>query len=279
MPGILYVVSTPIGNLEDITLRALRVLREVDLIAAEDTRVTRKLLSHYDIHTLLTSYHQHTRGEKADSLVRKIVEGQSVALVSDAGTPGISDPGSDLISQAMAEGVQVVPIPGPVAAITALVISGLSISRFAFEGFPPRGKSDRREFFSALVPETRTTILYEAPGRVAETLSDLFNAVGDRPVALARELTKKFEEVYRGTLSSAMTHISEKKPRGEYVIVVGGATTAPQEDRAVDRDSVRDSLRAALDSGLSSRDAVRQVATTLRLPKRFVYSILLGMNP
>jgi 16S rRNA (cytidine1402-2'-O)-methyltransferase len=279
MPGTLYVVSTPIGNLEDITLRALRILREADLIAAEDTRVTRKLLSHYDIHTPLTSYHQHTREDKEAGLIRKLLDGKSIALVSDAGTPGISDPGADLITGAIAEGIQVTPIPGAGAAISALVVSGLSASRFAFEGFPPRTKSDRREFFASLESERRSIILYEAPGRVVETLQDLHRALGERPVAVARELTKMFEEVYRGTMSGAIGHYKETRPRGEFVIVLGGAATVPSMESAEsDSESVRHALQAALDSGLSSRDAVHQVAARLKLPRRYVYSLLLEMT-
>lgn len=279
MPGTLYVVSTPIGNLEDITLRALRILREADLIAAEDTRVTRKLLSHYDIHTPLTSYHQHTRGEKEEGLVRRLIEGQSIALVSDAGTPGISDPGADLISAAIAEGIPVTPIPGANAALSALVVSGLSTSRFAFEGFPPRTKTDRRAFFGALAAESRTILLYEAPGRVLETLQDLHRALGDRPVGVARELTKLFEEVYRGTLAGAISHFSERRPRGEFVLAVGGAPAAPaRSESPSDLDAVRLALQDALDSGETPRDAVRRVAAALKLPRRYVYSLLLEMT-
>jgi 16S rRNA (cytidine1402-2'-O)-methyltransferase len=279
MPGILYVVSTPIGNLEDITLRALRILRECDLIAAEDTRVTRKLLSHFDIHTPLTSYHQHTRGEKAESLTAKLREGKSIALVSDAGTPGISDPGADLIALALAEGIQVTPVPGPSAAVAALVVSGLSTGRFAFEGFPPRTRTDRREFFDALARESRTLILYEAPGRVLETLQDLHRTLGDRPVSVARELTKMFEEVYHGTLAGAISYIDAKKPRGEFVLVVAGSSAAPsRDDASSEPDAVRAALKAALDAGASPRDAVQEVAVRLRLPRRYVYGTFLDMT-
>ncbi len=274
MPGTLYVVGTPIGNLEDISLRALRILREVDLIAAEDTRVTRKLLSHYDIHSPLTSYHQHSRGEKVDSLINRLVSGQAVALVSDAGTPGISDPGADLIRRALDAGVSVIPIPGPNAALAALVASGLPTGRFAFEGFPPRTKTDRREFFLGLRDEQRTVILYESAQRIAGTLADLYSVIGDRPVALARELTKKFEDVYRGRLSGALDHCDVHKPRGEFTIVVG----PPERSTETHVTDPRAALRSALDTGASPRDAVQQVAAALNLPRRTVYRAMLELR-
>lgn len=277
MPGTLYVLATPIGNLEDITLRALRLLKEVRLVAAEDTRVTRKLLSHYDIHTPLTSYHQHTRGEKAETIVARLLEGEDIALVSDAGLPGISDPGSDLVALALAQGITVTPVPGANAALSALVVSGLSTGRFAFEGFPPRGKTDRREFFLSLRDEPRTLVLYEAPGRLLETLEDLLAMLGDRSVAVARELTKLYEEVYRGTLTGAVRQFSIQKPRGEFTLVVGGAASAPASDTELAPDAVRTALQAALDAGATSRDAVQEVSVRLHLPRRFVYSTLLEM--
>lgn len=277
MAGTLYVVSTPIGNLEDVTLRALRILKECDLIAAEDTRVTRKLLSRYDIHTPLTSYHQHSRGEKSEHLAGRLAAGESIALVSDAGTPGVSDPGADLISMAIDRGVSVVPVPGPNAALAALVASGLSASRFAFDGFPPRGRSDRRAFFGALRAETRTVLLYESPGRIAGTIEDLYGVLGDRPVAIGRELTKAFEEIYRGTLSGAITHLALRRPRGEFTVVLGAAAHTPApESTPMDVESA---LRAALSSGDTSRDAVQRVAADLQLPRRLVYRTLLRISP
>ena len=185
MAGTLYVVSTPIGNLEDITLRALRTLREVDLIAAEDTRVTRKLLSHYDIHTPIISYHQHSRGGRAREIVQALEDGKNVALVSDAGTPGISDPGHDLIRLCIAQGVKIEPVPGPTAMIAALVVSGLPTARFAFEGFPPRKKRARRSFFANLKAEARTVCLYEASNRLLDTLETIRAELGERPWPLS----------------------------------------------------------------------------------------------
>ena len=276
MGGTLYVVSTPIGNLEDVTLRALRILKEVDLIAAEDTRVTRKLLSHYDIHTPLTSFHEHTRGEKAASLVARMLAGESVALVSDAGTPLISDPGSDLVDSAIQSGIAVFPIPGASAVMAALVASGLPAARFCFDGFPPRPKSDRREFFNTLRSERRTIILYESPSRLTDTLEDLYKILGNRTVAVTREITKKFEEVFRGSLSSAITHFHENKPRGEFTIVIYGAAIEPPS--TPDVVSIEAALRSELDSGRSSRDAIEAVSTSLGLPRKVVYRTCLELT-
>ena len=275
MPGILYVVATPIGNLEDITLRALRLLKEADLIAAEDTRVTRKLLSHYDIHTPLTSYHQHTRGDKLDSLLQRLREDQTIALVSDAGMPGISDPGGDLIAAAIALGARVYTVPGPNAALSALVISGLPTDRFAFEGFAPRGTSERREFFENLRQERRTLLFYESPNRVQKTLEEIYRTFGERPVAIARELTKLFEEVFRGSLSEALLHLSARAPRGEYCLVVAGAPDAPPATEEETAQSLQAALHSAIADGLSSRDAIQQVADRLNLPRKFVYRTFL----
>jgi 16S rRNA (cytidine1402-2'-O)-methyltransferase len=274
--GTLYIVATPIGNLEDITFRALRILREASLIAAEDTRVTRKLLSHFDIHTPLTSYHQHTRENKTETILARLLDGGDVALVSDAGTPAVSDPGADLVTHALERSIPVVPVPGPSALLSAVVTAGLPTGRFAFDGFAPRTKTDRREFFAELKAERRTIVLYEAPTRLLDTLKELREALGDRPVAVARELTKLFEEVHRGTLASALAHFQEKKPRGEFTIVLGGAATAPAE---TDEESDQ-RLQAALDQagadGESSRDAIRRIALELGLPRRSVYAAFLA---
>lgn len=277
MPGTLYIVSTPIGNLEDITLRALRILRECDLIAAEDTRVTRKLLSHFDIHTPLTSYHHHTKEDKTVTILSRLDEGASVSLVSDAGTPGISDPGADLIVRAIGAGVTIVPIPGASAALSSLVASGLPTSRFCFDGFPPRTKTDRREFFRSLESERRTIILYEAPTRLLHTLQDLLEHLSDRKVAIAREVTKRFEEVFRGRLSESIAHFRANAPRGEFTLIVHGATerVATPEPPAED---VEASLRRALSDGLSGRDAVQLVAANLKLPRRQVYATFLSLS-
>ena len=211
--GTLFVVATPIGNLEDITLRALRVLKDADLIAAEDTRVTRKLLAHFDIHTPLTSYHQHTEARKVEWIVEQVARGRRVALVSDAGTPGISDPGDELITACIEAGLDVVVVPGPSAVIAALVASGLPARRFAFEGFLPRAAGERRARLEALRSEERTLLFYEAPSRVLATLEAIYQVLGDRRVAVAREMTKRFEEVVRGRASEALGTSANTRPR------------------------------------------------------------------
>lgn len=278
MQGILYVVSTPIGNLEDITLRALRVLREVDLIAAEDTRVTRKLLSHYDIHTPSISYHQHSKGGRAREIVRALGDGRNVALVSDAGTPGISDPGHELIALCIEQGITIRPVPGPTAMIAALVVSGMGTSRFTFEGFPPRKKRDRVAFFSSLRSERRTVCLYEAANRLCDTLETVRAELGERPIAVVREVTKKFEEVFRGAAAAAMTHFSEKAVKGEVVLIISGASEVEVGSGEIPDDQVLQHLRQLIETGMSERDAVRQCATELKLPKRRVYALSLTLK-
>lgn len=220
MTGTVFVVATPIGNLEDISFRAVRVLGTVTLICAEDTRVTRKLLSRYDLHTPLTSFHQHTSEAKLSTLLDRVADGESIAVVSDAGTPGISDPGYDLCRMALSRALPIVPIPGPSAAVTGLMACGLPTGRFAFEGFPPRNKSDRKEFFGNLRSFRQTIVLYEAPPRLMATLQELQQALGDCPACACRELTKLHEEFVRGTLSSLVTHFSMQAPRGEFTLVV-----------------------------------------------------------
>ena len=278
MPGTLYIVATPIGHLEDITLRALRVLREVDLIAAEDTRVTRKLLSHYDIHTSMTAYHQHSKGERSEQIVEKLREGKCVALVSDAGTPGISDPGHELIALCIADGVSIECIPGPTAMIPAVVMSGLSTSHFAFDGFPPRKESDRKAFFRSIAGDTRTIVLYESPLRLAATLKAILSQLGDRRVAVVREATKLFEEVYRGSVSEAIEHF-QGKVRGEIVIVLEGSSgeICVEEPESIDA-RLETRLNELTQSGMSERDAVRQCMVEFKLPKRVVYGKALAMK-
>lgn len=275
MPGKLYIVATPIGNLEDITLRALRMLKEVDIIAAEDTRVTRKLLSHYDIHTEMIAYHQHSKGKRSEEIVEMLLEGRNVALVSDAGTPGISDPGHELIALCIAAEVPIESVPGPTAIIPAVVVSGLSTSHFTFDGFPPRKDSDRKAFFRSLAGETRSIVLYESPLRLGKTLQAMLKELGDRQIAVVREVTKLFEEVYRGTVSEAIEHFSGKV-KGEIVIVIEGA--APAEEAPASDDVILSRLEELIRSGMSERDAVRQCAVELKLPKRVVYAKALEMK-
>ena len=286
MPGTLYIISTPIGNLEDITLRALRLLQEADLVAAEDTRHTRMLLSHFEISTPLIAYHQHSEAGRTENLVRQIVdEGRTIALVTDAGTPGVSDPGVELVRAAVAAKIPVVPIPGASAALCALVGSGLPPARFAFEGFLPRTKSSRRAKLTALArTETRTLIFYESPQRIAETLTEMAAAFGpERPAAVGRELTKKFEEFVRGTLAEVAAHFAAHAARGEITVIVQGLGGDSDDDAAgeavpAEPLSVPEALQAALAAGLSERDAVRQVSADLKLSRRDVYAEMLVLK-
>ena len=276
MAGKLYIVATPIGNLEDITLRALRVLKEVNLIAAEDTRVTRKLLSRYDIHTPITAYHQHSGGAKARELAEMIQGGADIALVSDAGTPGISDPGHELIAYAIERNVDIVSIPGPNAIITALVISGLPATRFAFDGFPPRKESERKAFFRGLRSEQRTVVLYESPRRLVAALKSALAELGDRRVAVVREATKLFEEVFRGSISDAIGHFSLSKPRGEVCLLIEGALDTDNAEPNV--SAVEERLRLLIEQGATERDAVRRVVEETNMPHRQVYAAMLRLK-
>lgn len=276
-PGVLYIVATPLGNLEDISARALRVLREVDAIAAEDTRVTRKLLAHFDIHTPLTAYHAHSSDARENALLQRLASGDHIALVSDAGTPAISDPGADLVAAAVAAGIRVEPVPGPSAVVSALAASGLPTGRFVFEGFLPRTKPDYRARIDAIAAESRTIILYEAPTRLVDTLGDLAKRCGpERRVVVAREITKKFEEFRRGTLAEVATHFQATPPRGECTIVLEGAPES--EPDAADAADPKALLRAALERGQSPRDAARDVARVTGLGRNAVYALVLEME-
>lgn len=279
--AVLYVVATPIGNLEDITLRGLRVLKEADWVAAEDTRHTRNLLAHFDIHTSLVAHHQHSSPQDTAELVRRMTEdGQSIALVTDAGTPGVSDPGIALTRAAIDAGVPVVPVPGASAVLAALTGSGLPTARFAFEGFLPRTKSALREKLNALAREGRTLVFYEAANRTADTLKALADAFGPaRPAAVGRELTKAYEEFVRGTLTELAAHFASHAARGEVTIVVGGLGVDTPAELVPETLDVSAALRAALESGLSERDAVRQVTVQHKLSRRDVYAVMLALKP
>jgi len=268
--GTLYLVATPIGNLEDITLRALRVLREVALIAAEDTRHTRRLLARYDIRTPTTSYFEHNKLAKLDAILAALESGD-VALVSDAGMPGISDPGYELVRAALVRGFPVVPVPGPSAIVAALAASGLPTDAFVYVGFLPRKAGERRRALESLRGERRTLVLYEAPHRLLDTLADLLATLGDRPVAIARELTKVHEEIWRGTVSEARAHFAEHPPRGEFTLVIGGAA----EPQTWSEEQVREALARRLAEGWSARDAATDVAARSGWPKRAVYRMTL----
>jgi len=283
--GKLYVVSTPIGNLADITLRALDTLRAVDLIAAEDTRRTRKLLSYYDIHKPLVSYHEHNARQRGGELLDKIASGRNVALVTDAGTPGVSDPGKLLIEEALLRGIVPVVIPGPTALISALVVSGLSTQPFVFLGFPPARGAARKRFFAEHAHISMTLVLYESPKKLAKTLKDLLESWGERRVAVARELTKMHEEIFRGSIAEAIEYFGSEV-RGELTLVVEGAGPVvdmrPQPCRetapGLDAPAWRDELKALLVGGLTSKEAVTAIADRFNLPRRMVYQAALEVK-
>lgn len=266
--GILYIVATPIGNLEDITLRAIRTLKEADLIAAEDTRHTQKLLNKYDIHTPLTSYHDHNKEEKAPVLVAKMLDGKNVALVSDAGTPGISDPGYFLINLAVDQKIPVVPIPGATAAIAALSISGLPTDSFVFEGFLPSKQTARHKRLEELKQEKRTLVFYEAPHRIINTIEDLTTVLGDRKAVVTRELTKIHEEAIRGSLTEVLGVLNRGSFKGEFTIIVHGATDKPA-DQDIDTKEYLKNLM--LHRGMTKKEAIAAAAEELGLPKKEVY--------
>lgn len=269
--GTLYLCATPIGNLEDITIRALTVLKECDLIAAEDTRHTRKLLARYNIHTSLTSYHAHNEKKKSEKLIEKLLQGQNVAVVSDAGMPGISDPGAEIVQLALEQNIAVVPIPGASAGIAALVVSGLPSARFVFEGFLPANKKGRRRHLENLANENRTMVFYEGPHRLINTLEDMYKILSDRRLAVARELTKKHEEIFRGTLSAAINYFKQNTPRGEFTLVIAGAEEAVKENKWQDLPIV-DHVSQMIFSGMNKKEAIKEVAKLRGLPKREVYA-------
>ncbi|BCA80539.1 16S rRNA (cytidine(1402)-2'-O)-methyltransferase [Desulfuromonas sp. AOP6] len=267
--GVLYLVSTPIGNLEDITLRALRILKEVSLVAAEDTRHSRKLFSHYGISTPLTSCHQHNEAGKGEQLLATLLEGRSVALISDAGTPGIADPGYRLLCRCLEAGIEVVPIPGPSAVITALSVSGLPTDRFTFEGFLPAKKQARLAQLAALQQESRTLVFYEAPHRLLATLKDMAEVCGESRLAVvARELTKMHEELFRGTLAEALERFSSARVRGEIVVLLGPAPSIEEEPTETVQEAL---LRLHRETGLTRRQLVKRVAKDFGLPGDEVY--------
>lgn len=272
MPGTLYVVPTPIGHLGDLTERARATLAAVDFIAAEDTRVTLKLLNHCGLKKPLVSYYEHNRRESGDRIADRVAAGEDCALVTDAGTPAISDPGEDLVALCAERGLPVVALPGPCALVTALSVSGLPSGRFCFEGFLAMGKKSRRAHLAALRNETRTLVFYEAPHKLSATLADLLAALGNRRVAVCRELTKRHEEVRRTTLAEALDHYAVHPPRGEFVLVVEGA---PEPDEAAGTlDDALALARRRLDGGESRRDAVRRAASATGQPRNAIYAAL-----
>lgn len=276
MPGMLYLVPTPIGNLKDISIRCRQTLEEVDFIAAEDTRVTLKLLNHLDIKKSLVSYYEHNKAQKGDMIVNRILSGETCALVSDAGSPAISDPGEELVKQCADAGITVCAIPGPCAVITALSISGQSTGRFCFEGFLSTAKKSRREHLESLLNEQRTMIFYEAPHKLLATLESMAEVFGaDRKISLCRELTKLHEEVVRTTLGNAIEHYTQQPPKGEFVLVVAGTT--PVEKAAATVEDAATRVNELIHQGMSRKDAIKQTAQELHMPKNVVYDAALNL--
>ena len=277
MAGMLYLVPTPIGNLGDISTRCRETLENADFIAAEDTRVSLKLLNHLGIKKSLVSYYEHNKAFKGEQIVERILAGETCALVSDAGSPAISDPGEDLVKQCAAAGITVCAIPGPCAAITALSISGQATGRFCFEGFLSTSKKSRREHLDSLKKETRTMIFYEAPHKLVATLEDMAEVFGEnRPISLCRELTKLHEEVVRTTLGAAVAKYTENSPKGEFVLIVAGAE--PEIEETPTEDDAAGYLKRLITSGMSRKDAIKQTAKDLGLPKNVVYDLALNIE-
>ena len=273
----LYLVATPIGNLDDMTYRAVDCLKNVDLIACEDTRHSRILLDYYDIKTRMTSYHEHNKYEKAAELVMQMRQGIKVAVITDAGTPGISDPGEELVKQALEAGLEVTSLPGPSAVITALSMCGLSSRRFVFEGFLPADKKERREALERLARDTRTMVIYEAPHRIKKTLKELLDNLGDRRIRICRELTKKFEEVMKFTISEAMVYFENTEPKGEMVVIIEGLSRE-EADNAKAQEwecmSIEEHVGVYIDQGMSEKDAMKAAAKDRNVSKREIYDAL-----
>jgi len=279
MSGTLYLVATPIGNLEDMTFRAVRILKEVDLIAAEDTRNTIKLLNHFEINTPMTSYHEFNKVDKAVALISKLKDGQNIAVVTDAGTPGISDPGEELVAMCYDHGIEVTSVPGPAACITAVTMSGQACRRFSFEAFLPKDKKERRRVLEETRNETRTIIIYEAPHHLKATLKELAQVLGeDRGITLCRELTKKHEEKEKTTLGGAIAIYETKEPRGEYVLVIAGKSKAEviEESRAAFEEmTIQEHMDMYLSQGMDKKEAMKAVAKDRGVSKRDIYNALL----
>lgn len=278
MAGMLYLCATPIGNLEDMTFRVINTLKSVDLIAAEDTRNSIKLLNHFEIKVPMTSYHEYNKIEKAKVLVQKMLEGTNIALITDAGTPGISDPGEELVRQAYEAGIKVTSLPGAVACVTALTLSGLSTRRFCFEAFLPTDKKERAMVLQEMERETRTIVMYEAPHRLKKTLAELKEALGDRRITLCKELTKKHETVFATTLAEAIAFYETQDPRGEYVLVIEGKShqeIVEEEQKKWEEISIEEHMDIYLEKGMAKKDAMKAVARDRGISKRDVYQHLL----
>ena len=279
MPGMLYLCATPIGNLGDMTPRAVETLQNVDLIAAEDTRNSIKLLNHFGIRTSMTSYHEYNKVEKADYLVEQIQQGKNVALISDAGTPAISDPGEVLVQKCQERGITVTSLPGPAACITALTLSGLSSRRFCFEGFLPSDKKEKAQILAELKEESRTIVIYEAPHHLVRTLGELYEALGERRITLCRELTKKFETILPTTIGEALSLYEREEPRGEYVLVEEGKSLRQKEEERQDSwqsMTVEEHMALYEKGGMDQKTAMKQVAKDRGVPKREIYAVIHG---
>lgn len=278
MAGKLYLCATPIGNLEDMTFRVVRTLGEVDLIAAEDTRNSIKLLNHFEIKTPMTSYHEYNKIEKGKKLVEKLQEGMNIALITDAGTPGISDPGEELVKMCYEAGIEVTSLPGPAACITALTLSGLSTRRFAFEAFLPIDKKEKQAVLKELENETRTIIMYEAPHRLVRTLQELLENLGDRKITVCRELTKKHETAFATTLKEAVQYYEENDPKGECVLVIEGRSREELRQEEVakwEEMSIEEHMEYYLNQGVAKKEAMKLVAKDRGVSKRDIYQQLL----
>lgn len=278
MAGILYLCATPIGNLEDMTYRCVRLLKEVDLIAAEDTRNSIKLLNHFEIDTPMTSYHEFNKIEKAHTLLAALKDGKNIAVITDAGTPGISDPGEELVAMCYEEDIEVNAVPGAAACITAVTSSGQACRRFSFEAFLPKDKKERARVLAEMQQETRTMIVYEAPHHLRATLQELYQALGDRSITLCRELTKRYEEKKKMTLAQAVDYYRENDPRGEYVLVIAGKSKEEvmQEEQSRWEDlSIEEHMQIYLDQDYSKKDAMKAVAKDRGVSKRDIYQALL----
>ena len=278
MAGKLYLCATPIGNLEDITFRVIRTLKEADVIAAEDTRNSIKLLNHFEIKTPLTSYHEFNKYDKAKVLVSRILSGEKVALITDAGTPGISDPGEELVKQCYEAGIEVTSLPGAAACITALTLSGLSTRRFAFEAFLPSDKKEKAAILEELKTETRTIIIYEAPHRLKKTIAELFSALGNRRMTVVKELTKLHENVFLTNFLEALAYYEENEPRGEFVMVIEGKKIEElkkEKEASFNEMDINEHMKLYLDKGMDKKEAMKAVAVDRGIPKREVYKMLL----
>lgn len=278
--GILYLCPTPIGNLEDMTFRTLRILKEVDIIAAEDTRHTIRLMNYFEIKKPLTSYHEHNKQEKGPILIEKILNGEDIALVTDAGMPAISDPGEDLVKLAIENNIELIALPGPTAFVLALVVSGFSTRSFIYEGFLSQSKKSRREELEKFVSETRTVIVYESPHRLKDLLKDISTVLGNRNLSISRELTKKYEEIFRGSTDESIEKFTKEGPRGEFIVVIEGISQEKVESEREEewrQLSIKEHLAQYIDRGMSKKESIKAVSKQRKVHKNIVYQEALDL--